>query len=463
MLDLATIAAVTGGRVAPGEAGGVVPAGVSTDSRAIGAGELFVALRGEAFDGHDFLDAAAGRGAAAAVVSRLPAKVPGGLALILVEDTLGALQALAADHRRRTGARVVAVTGSCGKTTTKEMIAAIAALEGSAVATQGNLNNHIGLPLTLLGARRGDRFIVAEMGCNHEGEIALLTRIADPDVGLVTCVEPTHTQFLGDIDGVARAKSELFAGMRRDAVAVVNLDDPRVRAMAPRPERCLGYSARGEEEPGADVRLLDAVPAKGGAGQVLSIAVGGRVLRVTLRLHGHHNARNAVAAAAAALAAGLQPASIAEGLGAVQAIRGRGAVYRGRFSVVDEAYNASPAAVRAALEMLAAMPAAGRRIAVLGDMLELGEKAEAYHREAGRLAAGNADALVAVGSFVPALVSGAREGGIKGAALGVSRAEDALAAILGAGLADDGDIVLVKGSRAVKMEIIVSGLLGLLG
>jgi UDP-N-acetylmuramoyl-tripeptide--D-alanyl-D-alanine ligase len=465
MMDIIRIAEIVGGAlIRSGPSAGPGPSRaavtVSTDTRTLGPGDLFFALRGESHDGHAFLAQASGRGAMGAVVSQVPDHSPATLCLVVVPDTLRALQDLAAHVRRESRAKVIAITGSCGKTTTKEMVSAMAEGAGAVVATRGNENNHIGLPLTLLRAGADTDFIVAEMGCNHWGEIALLTALADPDVGLVTCVAATHTEFLGDLEGVARAKSELFTGMRPDSTSVVNLDDPRVRRMALRSRRRLTYTAGSGEE--ADVRLLAAGLEPDGSGQRLSMRVAGRDIDLRLALPGRHNAANAAAAAAAALAAGLGVDRIAEGLEKVRPLKGRGGVHVGRFVIVDEAYNASPAAVTAALENLAAMPAQGKRLAVLGDMLELGERSVQYHEDAGREAAARADRLVAVGRFAEPMAEGARSAGMdRAAVLSCAHARDAVEAMRARPMVFEGDVVLVKGSRAVKMEIIVDYLLAL--
>ena len=462
MDELSAIARIVGGRlISSGGGGARGAAGVSIDTRMISEGDLFFAIRGERLDGHAFLGEAARRGACGAVVSRLPGGPAAPLALIVVGDTVEALQALAAHHRRSFPARVIAVTGSCGKTTTREMIGRIAGEGSSVVISKGNENNHLGLPLTLMRMTAGTRLVVAELGCNHAGEIELLTRIADPDVGLVTCVEPTHTQFLGDIEGVARAKAELFSTMKPDSTAVVNLDDPRIVAMALRSRRKVTYGAGPETGARADVALEEVAQQGDGALQRVRLRVGARVINVRLRLLGRHNALNAAAAAAAAHAAGLEPGRIAEGLEKTDAMRGRGAVRRGRrFTLVDESYNASPAAVAAALRSLSDLAGARRRrVAILGDMMELGQDSPLYHRRAGAEAAGRAELLIAVGGFREDLASGALEAGMAPQKVAcfpeARRARDAIAA---GGLLEDGDVILVKGSRAVRMEIIVEGI-----
>ena len=465
MYPLDQIAEVVGARDFTGQrAGAPMPAGYSKDTRTLAPGELYFALQGKNFDGHDFLEQAATAGASGAVVARRPMDAPRGFALIVVRDTLEALQRLAAWHRGRLDVKVIAITGSCGKTTTKEMVHAIAGGAGASSATQGNLNNHIGVPLTLLRLGEDTRFAVVEMGCNHAGEIALLSRLADPDVGLITCVAPAHTEFLGDVDGVAAAKSELFSSMRTDAISVVNLDDPRVSRMAIRSGSKVTYgvgSGRGVAEP--DVALLEVAPDPDFSGQGLKLNVAGKVVSVRLGMPGRHNAVNALAAAAAAHAAGMDADRIVEGLGNVRPLAGRGSIHRGRFTVIDEAYNASPAAVRAALFSLDEIADHGRSIAMLGDMLELGKRAPEYHREVGAEAARRADLIVAVGDLRKEIVKGALEAGAPAESLYDFALATQAAAFLGQeDLLREGDTILVKGSRAVKMEVIVERIVGLM-
>ncbi|MFH1437880.1 MAG: UDP-N-acetylmuramoyl-tripeptide--D-alanyl-D-alanine ligase [Pseudomonadota bacterium] len=447
-----------------GSAGAVKASGYSRDTRTLAPGELYFALQGESFDGHDFLEQAAQAGASGAVVARRPPEAPQGFALIVVRDTLEALQRLAAWHRSRLDVKVIAITGSCGKTTTKEMAHAIVRGAGASSATLGNLNNHIGVPLTLLRLGEETRFAVVEMGCNHAGEIALLTRLADPDVGLITCVAPTHTEFLGDVDGVAAAKSELFAGLRPESTSVVNLDDPRVSAMAIGSKRKVTYGAgTGRGRAGPDVALLEAAADSDFSGQGLKLDVGGKAVNARLNMPGRHNAHNALAAAAAAHAVGLDADHIVRGLGQVRPLEGRGGLRRGRFTIIDEAYNASPAAVRAALASLDEIADGKRRVAMLGDMLELGRGAPQYHREAGGEAARKADLIVAIGDFRKEIVRGAVEAGAKADNLFEFAKAAQAAEFLGrSALLKEGDTILVKGSRAVKMEIIVQRIVGLM-
>jgi len=446
------IAAAVGGRLfGPGD--GPV-AGASIDTRTIRPGEIFFAILGGR-DGHDFAGRAVSGGAAAIVVSRMLDPAPAS-PWILVDDTLDALQALGSHCRSGSGARVVGLTGSCGKTTTKELIAAALGGAEPVLATRGNLNNHLGVPLTLVELGPDHAYAVVEMGANHGGEIEQLTRLADPDVGLVTCVAPAHTEFFGGIEGVARAKAELFSTMRSDAVAVVNLDDPCVRAMPRRPRRAVTYGSDAAARP--DV-LLAKVEDAGGV-QRIRIRAGGETVEASLSLPGSHNALNATAAVAAASAAGVSPAAAAEGLASVQPVKGRGAIVKGRrLEVIDDTYNANPASVRAGLDLLCTLASGRRTVAVLGDMFELGGEAPALHGQVGeRAAVAGVDVLVAVGAHAPDVRSGALEAGMLPGGVSTFEGTDAAVEEIG-GLLREGDIVLVKGSRGMKMERDVASLL----
>ncbi len=464
MERLSGIAAIVGGRIFHSSAGkDTQVAGVSIDTRTLRPGELFFALKGERCDGHDFVAAAARGGAAGAVVSRLFDGLDTTMPLILVADTLVALQQLASFHRRSLNRiKVIAVTGSCGKTTTKEMIARIAEMEGVTVSTRGSENNHIGVPLTLLRLDPLCHFAVTEIGCNHPGEIGLLTEICDPDIGLITCVAPTHTQFLGDIDGVARAKSELFTTMRPQSVAVINQDDARIVAMPCRAQRRVTYTVSGNPRVSSDVRLVKTKLDETGRSQQVTITIAGEEVTFSIPLAGRHNACNAVAAAAAAFASGISNSSIVAGLSKVSAMKGRGAVLRRRgFVVIDESYNSSPVALESALGTLFDLAGSRRRVAILGDMLELGEESPSHHRRAGEKAAKVTDLLVCVGNLANQIAAGALAAGMDSSRVicfaDARQAQQAFAAGL---LLREGDIVLVKGSRAVKMEIIVETIAG---
>jgi UDP-N-acetylmuramoyl-tripeptide--D-alanyl-D-alanine ligase len=426
---------------------------VATDTRALAGGELFVALKGERYDAHAFAADAVRAGAAGLVVERdvvLPADAD--VVVLRVRDTLRALQDLAADLRCRLAPRVLAITGSNGKTTTKEMLAAIlAAASGptSVLKTRGNLNNLIGVPLTLLGLRGDERWAVIEMGMNAPGEIRRLTEIADPDVAVITNVGPAHLEGLGSIDGVARAKGELFAGLRRDAVAVANADDARVAALADAfPGRVVRFGA------GADVAAEDVRCAARGAA-AFRLRVGARSIEVTLQIPGRHNVANALAAAAAAFAVGVDLEAMRAGLAAAVPVGSRMRIVPlpNGVTVVDDSYNANPASVVAALRSLAEAPAE-RRIAVLGDMLELGAASAEQHRAVGTLAGTlGLAALHLYGDFAPETAAGAAAG-MATAAIHVHRSHAAIAHAL-ATETQAGDWVLIKGSRGQRMEEVV--------
>lgn len=427
---------------------------VTTDTRGLGPGELFVALVGERHDAHAFAAGAVAAGATGLVVSR-PVEIPADADVVVLEvpDTLRALQELAADLRRRAAPCVLAITGSNGKTTTKEMLAAILAAHAGTpelvLKTQGNLNNLIGVPLTLLALAGDESHAVVEMGMNAPGEIARLTEIADPDVGLITNVGPAHLEGLGSVEGVARAKGELFATMRRDATIVVNAEDARVAALgAAFPGRRVGFGA------GTDV-TAESVACDAHGAAAFRLHLGGHGVDVRLRIPGRHNVMNALAAAAAAWTVGASPAAIEAGLAAATSVGGRMRVVTlaNGVTIVDDSYNANPASVAAALRSLADAPAA-RRIAVLGDMLELGAASAEQHRAVGSLAGTvGLAALYLHGDFARDTAAGAAAT-MSSAAIHVAPDHAAIAAALAAD-ARRGDWVLVKGSRGQRMEEVV--------
>ena len=463
-MDLDDILRATGGRVVSGR-GCPGVSGVAIDSRAIAPGELFVAIRGERFDGHDFIPAAAAAGAAAVVASRPPAQDPG-VPVVLVEDTLAALGDLAAWRRRRMEKlTVLALTGSSGKTTVKEICARILGREGEdrVLRTRGNFNNLVGLPLSLLPVRETHRFAVLEMGMNRPGEIARLTAIADPDIGCINNIHPAHLEGLGDLRGVARAKAELFAGMRPGTVIAVNLDDPLVVEMAAGRglgQVGFGFTPRAEVTAG-HVRFLE------GGGTSFSLRMAGLRFLVRTRLTGRHNVANCLAAAAMALAAGLTPEEIAAGIDGFAPFARRFAIRRGRGGVlvIDDTYNANPASVQAALETLREMAAKNRAAVVLGDMLELGESAAAAHRDVGgTVARMGFDYLFAHGDHAGEVVEAAVAAGLAPdralACPGKEEMAERLQALIGRGELACGDWILVKGSRGMRMETVVQALAG---
>jgi UDP-N-acetylmuramoyl-tripeptide--D-alanyl-D-alanine ligase len=424
---------------------------ISTDSRRLADGCLFVALRGLRHDGHAFALGALRNGAAAVMVEELPRGVDAARALF-VPDTLRALGDLAAYTRRRKPLRVVGITGSNGKTTTKEMIAAICEQahfpppHDAVLKTKGNENNLIGLPLTLLRLTGNEAVAVLEMGMNAPGEIARLTQIAAPDVGVVTNVGPAHLEGLGSVEGVARAKGELFATMTENGTIAVNMDDERVvRIAADFRGRRIEFGAGREVSAGA-IRDL------GFDGVAFDLHVAGRHQMIRLRMSGAHNVTNATAAAAAAHGLGLDLETIHAGLELAVAPSMRMQVVRlanGR-TVVNDAYNANPASMAAALRAVGRH--AGRSIAVLGEMRELGPDAAALHREVGRCAAeSGVRILVAVGPLADDTAAGAREA--ERTDMDVHVCSDAKsAARLITSLWQPGDAILVKGSRGADGE-----------
>lgn len=455
----AELQAATGGRWLDAPPAAV--AGVSTDTRSLAAGALFVALRGERHDAAAFLPAAAAAGAAAAVVASEVA-APAGLPRLLVADTLAALGALAGHHRRRFTLPVVGVTGSNGKTTTREMIAAILAERGPVLKTEGNLNNEIGVPLTLFGLDHHHQAAVIEMGMNHPGEIARLAAMAAPQVGVVTNAAAAHLEGLKTIDGVADAKAELYAGLPQGGIAVVNADDARMLARARASGRRLLTFAAGRQRRG-DVAVLEVLRQEA-AGTRFVLGVGNRELTVSLPLVGAHNALNAAAAACAAIALGCSDQEIVRGLAAVRPVGRRLRLERlpGGALLVDDCYNANPLSMGAALRTLAELARAegGRPLAVLGDMLELGPGEAELHRGVGADAAGVPVArLFGFGPRSRETLAGAVAAGLPPDR--TFQTED-VAALTEAvrGAAAPGDVLLVKGSRGMRLERLVVALGG---
>jgi UDP-N-acetylmuramoyl-tripeptide--D-alanyl-D-alanine ligase len=434
-----------------------------------------VALKGDRFDGHAFLAEAAAKGAAGAVVRR-GAPAVSGLPLFEVDDTLRALGALAGFHRRRFSIPVGAVAGSNGKTTTKEMVGAILRTRGPALATEGNLNNEVGVPLTLLRLSEEHRSAVLELGMSAPGELARLTAMARPDVAVVTLVAPEHLEFLKDLGGVAEAEGEVYRGLLPGSVAVVNADDARCVAQAERAASGVGKMFFGKSAK-ADVRLLRATAlgvegqeiclegeeeeGGGGAGR---LRLGGKLQlrRITVRLGfvGEHNAMNAAAAAAVALSLSYSFEEIFRGLSAAKpyAHRSRVVAGLGGITILDDCYNASPASMEAALATLAELKKSGpgQAVAVLGDMLELGEAEQSAHRELGRSAQGRVDVAAFFGPR--SLHSFEEFSSLSSSSSSAHFTEiEPLLAWLKARLAP-GDVLLVKGSRGMKLECVVDAL-----
>jgi UDP-N-acetylmuramoyl-tripeptide--D-alanyl-D-alanine ligase len=429
--------------------------GIGTDTRTLKPGELYVALKGENFDGHRFLGQALEKGAAAAVV-RKGAPAPKGLTVLRVEDTLKGLGDLAAWFRRSRRIKVAAITGSNGKTTTKEMLVAILSRKFKVLATEGNFNNLVGLPLTIFRLRGEHEAAVLEMGMNRPGEIARLTEIAAPDVGAITNVGPAHIEGLGSLRGVAKAKGELFRGLGRQAVGVVNLDDPLVVQQAVvMGERRVTFGFTDK----ADVHAAGLEQTNLTGTRFTLVTPQGRA-EVRFQLLGRHNVANALTAGAAASAFGLSPDEIAAGLNNFQPYHGRLDLKHlpGQVQLLDDTYNANPASTIAALEVLTSKRDRGRAVAVLGDMLELGKQSGSEHARVGKAAASlGVDVLVAVGRESRRLGLAAKNSARPPASIrwfaDKQEATDWIEETL-----RPHDRILVKGSRGMHMEDIVNRL-----
>ena len=444
-LPLSRVAEFLSAKLTAGDPGALVT-GYSIDSRTIQPGELFFAVKGDRFDGHDFVAQALERGAIAAVVAR--AKFPEtefGKPLIIVEDTLLALQILATSVRCLWGKPLIAVTGSAGKTTTKEAMAHVLASKFKVYKSAGNFNNHFGLPLMLLKLEPEHDVAVVELGMSHSGEIAALAKIAQPDTGVVTNVAPVHLEFFNSIADIARAKYELIQSLPPSGTAVLNADDDYV-------------SKFGRDFQGKVVTYGTALTAavradypqsRGQQGSEFDVVAAGRRSNAILPLVGSHNVLNALAAVAVALEQGIPLPQAVSALSTLVPADKRGEVLRfGNITVINDCYNSNPKALSAMVDALATMPAK-RRIVVAGEMLELGPLGEQMHVECGRhIAQRRIDFLLGVRGLAQAMVTSARAAGMQ--AEFVASPEEA-----GAWLRDnarDYDVILLKASRGVKLE-----------
>ena len=423
------------------------PTGYSIDSRTVQAGELFFAVKGERLDGHDFVEHALAQDAVAAVVRKdQVARYAVKTRLLAVDDTLAALQKLAAAVRRLWGKPLIGVTGSAGKTTTKEAIAHLLSTRLRVLKSEGNFNNHFGLPLTLLKLQPEHEVAVIEMGMSHAGEISALAKIAQPNIGVVTNVGPVHLEFFESVAAIARAKYELIASLPVGGTAVLNADDEYVSQFGRDFHgKVVTYGLR----PTADVHAEN-VEVRGAEGSVFDLVVGGCREHVALRLVGAHSIYNALAAIAVALERGITPSDAALALATLSPADKRGQVVKvGNITVVNDCYNSNPKALESMVEALAAMPAR-RHIVVAGEMLELGPAAEELHRQAGRhVAVQKIEALLGVRGLAKQMVEAAVQAGAR--AEFVPTPEEA-----GEWLARNtqmGDVVLLKASRGVKLEL----------
>ena len=434
--------------------------GVSIDSRSVQPGDLFIALQGPSFDGHDFVAAALEAGAAAAMVHRKPARLPKGAALIAVGDTMEALQALGASARRRSEARFIGVTGSVGKTGVKEALRHCLSVQGPTSASIGSLNNHWGVPLSLARMPRRSVYGVFEMGMNHPGEIRELTGLVRPHVALITTVEAAHKEFFSSIAEIALAKSEIFEGVEPGGAAVLQREHPFFgllydRALEAGVERVITFG----RHPDADLRLINC--SLNGSHSMVRALAGGQLLEFCVGLPGAHWVMNALAVLTSLWAAGGDLRAAVAELATLKPVKGRGdrqvlALPGGGFELIDDSYNANPASMRAAFEVLrqTTLGRDGRRVAVLGDMLELGDEAADLHAalaEPARLA--GIDQVYTCGPMMAALHDALPK------ALRGGHAADAqgLAPMVAAGLRP-GDTVLVKGSQGSRMALVIEAL-----
>ena len=445
---LEEVARFSGGRLVQGDPSLAVDR-LHTDTRTLKRGDCFVALRGDRFDGHAFVRDVQSEGAVAALVSDQIAEVPENLGLVEVEDTLEGLQRFAATYRRLLPVRTIGVTGSSGKTSTKELIFAVLRTRFKTKATEGNLNNHIGVPLTLLKLDEGDEFGVIEMGMNRPGEIAGLAQLAAPEMGVISSIGPAHIEFFSNQRAIAEEKAELIAALPPHGVAILNSDDALSREIAHRaPCRVVWVGTGPESTWRAEGIAIDA------DGISFQLSHAGRQVRVHLPVLNRIMVGNALLAAAVGGECGLSLEEIAQGISTVELPGARMQVvpWQGAF-LINDSYNANPASMKAALIALREFPGATRRVAVLGSMGELGREAAALHREVGTFAAAQqVDFLIAVGPNAEAYLEGARGGGMT-AMVSVLDAEEAATALRNYLRA--GDAVLVKGSHFMGLDRVV--------
>ena len=449
--DARSLAAAIGGEVV--QSGGAPIRGGAVDSRRVQPGNIFFALAGERTDGHNFVTQAVTAGAAALVVSQA-VDVASQATVVRVPDVLAALHAAAAAWRARFEPVVVGVTGSIAKTSTKEQVAQVLAQRWTVLRNQANENNEIGLPLTLLRMAPSDDVAVLEMGMYTPGDIAVLAELAQPRVGVVTAVRPTHLARAGSIDAIERGKRELVDALPVGGTAVLNADDERVTRMADRRKGQLRVVRYGFGD-AADVRAMN-IESLGEDGMRFELKLPRATVVTTIPALGRHSVHNALAAAAVGDALGLDAATISAGLAQPFSVPHRTTLVRaGDWRILDDTYNAAPDSMAAALDLLASLP--GRRVAVLGEMLELGDISDEAHKKVGAHAATAAELLVAVGPFAHLYAAGARAAGMDAAAIVETQDREAALAQLERRLRP-GDIVLVKASRGAELDLLVDDL-----
>ena len=444
-LSLAQIAAFAGGTIATGDREAMIER-VSTDSRTLQTGDLFVPLRGENFDGHKFIEQAVERGAAGAMVeNKWSGNAPENFALIRVADTLAGYQTLAANYRASLPIKVIAITGSNGKTSTKDFVAATLARKFRVTKTEGNFNNHVGLPQTMLAASRDDEIAVWEIGMNHPGEIAALAKLAAPDVAIITNVGIAHIEFMGSREAIAEEKGALAEAVTANGTLILNAEDAFSDAIAKRTGAKIILA--GIEN--GSVRATDI--SQHSTGSEFTILEGAHRCRAQLPVPGIHMVQNAMLAVAAGRVFGLSLEECAVGLASTPLTKARLQIREiDGIQFIDDSYNANPDSMKAALRTLVELDAEGRRIAVLGEMGELGAESESGHREVGEAAAAlRIDELIAVGAAGATIARAAEKAGLE-KSVAVNSPQEA--AELLEKNATAGDLILIKGSRAARME-----------
>ncbi len=453
---LEEVARLSGGRVVKGDPSLPVDR-LHTDTRTLASGDCFVALQGDRFDGHAFVREVKNRGAVAALVSNcvIP-DLPDDLGLVEVSNTLEGLQKFAAAYRSLLSVRTIGVTGSSGKTSTKELIAAVLHTRFKTKATKGNLNNHIGVPLTLIGLDEDDEFGVVEMGMNHPGEIAPLAKMAAPEIGVISSIGPAHIEFFADIAAIATEKAELLAALPSDGLAILNSDDEWSRSIADRSAARVVWvgSGPGSTWHGDDLRIA-------ADGLTFRLSHGNEAVTVKLPVINRIMVGNALLAAAVGDVAGLTLDEIARGLESVQLPGARMQMVNVNGAwIMNDAYNANPASMKAALIALKEFPGARRRLAVLGSMGELGQHAVELHRTVGEFAAAqDVEYVIAVGPHAEAYATGALAGGLSSRQI-VNTLDAAEATAALKSLLREGDVVLVKGSHFMGLEELVAAISG---
>ena len=447
-LPISKIVKLAGASLFSGD-GAVVIERVSTDSRTLKPGELFVALRGENFDGHNFIESAANSGAAGAIIQfDWKGAVPNDFALIRAQDTLLAYQELAANYRRSLSLKVVAITGSNGKTSTKDFAAAVLGRRFRVTKTEGNFNNHIGLPRTILEASSRGEVAVWEIGMNHPGEVAALARIAMPDVGIITNIGVAHIEFMGSREAIAAEKGTLAEAVGAQGTVILNADDPFTKSIAMRARGKLllaGISA-------GTIRASEISQSESGID--FTILEGAHRCRAQLPVPGLHMVQNALLAVAAGRVFGLSLEDCAAGLVAAPLAKARLQIKEVQgVHFLDDSYNANPDSMKAALRTLVELDADGKRVAVLGEMRELGAESEHGHREVGETAAAlKVDYLITIGDVAATIAKAAEDAGLEKSVAVQSTSE--AAELLGE-IALPGDLVLIKGSRAARTEEVI--------